>query len=126
MNLPFFHVDGSTAATGRQEEIGLPGQKRRYLDEIAHLRGPGRCVLLRERPSSRQSGAFLDGGQRLQPFAQTRSTERGAEVRLALSKDGLEYLPHVHAVGARPACQPRRDVQRQIVRLESHRDRVST
>ena len=90
MNWPFFTLTARPVWAAASKQVGLPGEERRDLQQLAHLggrRGLGRLV---DVGRHRQASLPADLGEHLEP--RRRAPGRGSElplVRLALSNDAL-------------------------------------
>ncbi len=74
--LPFLHADGASGACRSRDEIGLPAEERRDLQDVEHFRrrrGLGRLVDVGE---ERQTGRLAHGAEDLQPLIESRPAER--------------------------------------------------
>ncbi len=90
MNWPFFTCTARPGLGGRHQQVGLPRQERRNLQQRAHLGRRGRLVRFVNIGRHRQTGRFADALQNSQarlPFPAPRYASR--LVRLALSNDAL-------------------------------------
>ena len=114
--LALLDVDGPAGAAGGEKEVGLPGQERGHLQQVAHL-GHGLClVAFVDIGGHGQPSPLLDGRERPQPRLQARPAERFAGCPVGLVERRLEDQRHLQA--RRHLLEPVGDVQRQLVRLD--------
>ena len=65
MNWPFLTLTALPVLARGQEQVGLPGQERRDLQQVAHLAGGLGLAAFVDVGRHRQAGALLDGVERL-------------------------------------------------------------
>jgi hypothetical protein len=97
----------------------LPGQKRRYLDELANGARGRRLKGLVDIGRNRQAGRLADFGQNSQPVFETRTTVSVQARAIGLVEGRLEYQLNGEPRGDLP--NPPRDVERLLFTLDDAR-----
>ena len=100
--LPFLHVDRPPGRRRREKQIGLSGQKRGDLQQVANFAGRRGLVRPMNVRGHRQTRGFLHAPQHGQPLLQTRSAIRRYARPVGLVERRLEDQLHAQLVGDPP------------------------